>query len=63
MAPEPDTGSFLTERRVAGLLGAALVATAGYWFVTRIELLEGLLFFLVFAVVFSALNYAVYRYD
>ena len=63
MAQDPHVDQFLTERRVAGLLGAAVVATAGYWLVTRIDLLEGVLFFLVFAVVFSALNYALYRFD
>ena len=57
----PNT--YLSERRVLGLLGAAVVATAGYWFVTRIEPLEVVLFFLVFGVVFVALDYAVYRYD
>ena len=63
MAREADMDQFLTERRVAGLLGAAVVATAGYWFVTRIDFLEGIVFFLVFATVFSALNYALYRFD
>ena len=56
-------GPFLTERRVLGLLGAAVVATIGYWLVTQIPLVEVVLFFLIFAAVFASLNYAVYRYD
>lgn len=69
--PDP----FLTERRVVGLLGAALLATVGYWVATliggamgywvveRIGGLQMVLFFLVFATVFTGLNYALYRYD
>lgn len=63
MARETTREPFLTERRVLGLLGAAVVATIGYWAVTRIDPLETVLFFLVFAAVFAGLNYAVYRYD
>ena len=63
MARETAEGPFLTERRVLGLLGAAVVATIGYWLVTRIGWLEVVLFFLVFAAVFAGLNYALYRYD
>lgn len=55
--------SFLTERRAVGLVGAALLATAGYWFVTRIGYVELLVFFLIFAAVFTGLNYAMYRYE
>ena len=54
---------FLTERRVLGLVGASIVATAGYWLVTPIGSLEALLFFVVFLAVFAGLNYAVFRYD
>lgn len=54
---------FLTERRVIGLLGAAVVATVGYWLVTRIAFVEVVLFFLIFAAVFAGLNYALFRYD
>lgn len=63
MARDHADAPFLTERRVLGLLGAAVVATAGYWLVTRIGPVEVLLFFLVFAAVFAGLNYALYRYD
>ena len=62
-AGDSPPGPFLTERRVVGLLGAALLATAAYWAVTRISGLEVVLFFLVFATVFTGLNYALYRYD
>lgn len=54
---------FLTERRVLGLLGASLLATVGYGVVTGISLLHGAIFFFIFAVVFSVLNYAVWKYD
>lgn len=63
MARKQAEGPFLTERRVLGLLGAAVVATIGYWLVTRIGWLEVVLFFLIFAAVFAGLNYALYRYD
>lgn len=59
-APEPP---FLTERRAIGLLGAAVLATAGYAVVTGIGVLEITLFFVIFAAVFTALNYALWRYD
>lgn len=59
---EPDR-PFLSERRAIGLLGAAVIATAAYGFVTGISLLEGAIFFVIFAIVFTALNYAVWRYD
>lgn len=62
MTRDADHGAFLTERRVAGLVVAGLVATLGYWFVTRIGYLELLLFFLIFTAVFTGLNYALYRY-
>lgn len=63
MSPDAPDGPFLTERRIAGLLVAAVVATAGYWLVARIELLQLVVFFLIFAAVFAGLNYLVYRYD
>jgi hypothetical protein len=63
MATEPPSGPFLTERRVLGLAGAAVVATIGYWAVTRIALLEAIVFFVIFAAVFTGLNYAIHRYD
>lgn len=63
MTRDVADGTFLTERRVLGLLAAGLVATVGYWFVTRIGYLELLLFFLIFTAVFTGLNYALYRYD
>lgn len=63
MATEPPSGTFLTERRVIGLVGAAVVATVGYWLVTRIDLLEAVVFFVIFAAVFTGLNYAIHRYD
>lgn len=61
---EADPGDpFLTERRVLGLLGASLLATVAYGVVTGISLLHGVVFFVIFALVFAGLNYAVYRYD
>ena len=63
MARDTGAGPFLTERRVLGLLGAAVIATVGSWLVTRIGTVEVLIFFLIFAAVFGGLNYAVYRYD
>lgn len=54
---------FLTERRLAGLLGAAVLATVAYGLVTDISWLNAVVFFVVFLVVFSILNYAVWRYD
>lgn len=63
MARDDSDGPFLTERRAVGLVGAALIATVGYWFVTRIGYVELLVFFLIFAAVFTGLNYAMYRYE
>lgn len=68
MATEPPEGPFLTERRVLGLIGAAVLATVAYWVVTvgfgnTIDLLQVVVFFLIFAAVFTGLNYAVHRYD
>lgn len=63
MARGASDRSFLTERRAVGLVGAAFLATVGSWFVTRIGYVELLLFFLIFAAVFTGLNYAVYRYE
>jgi len=63
LAESEVEGPFLTERRVVGLLGASVIATAAYGVVTRISLLEGVIFFVIFALVFAGLNYAVYRYD
>lgn len=64
--PETTRGAieaFLTERRVAGLLGAAVLATVAYGLVTRISWLNAAIFFVIFLAVFSLLNYAVWRYD
>jgi len=63
MAVGDPEAPFLTERRVLGLLGASLLATVAYGVVTDITLLNGVIFFVVFSVVFVGLNYAVYRYD
>lgn len=64
MMAEPDPqGRFLTERRALGLLGATLIATIAYGVVTNISLLEGVIFFVIFAAVFSLLNWAVWKYD
>ena len=61
-AADPD-GPFFTERRAAGLLGAAVVATVAYGLVTNISWLNAAIFFVIFAVVFTGLNYALWRYD
>lgn len=61
---EGDAGTaFLTERRALGLLGASVLATVAYGVVTGISPLEAAVFFVIFAIVFTALNYALYRYD
>lgn len=54
---------FLSERRALGLLAASVLATGGYAIATGIQPLESVVFFVIFAVVFTALNYAVWRYD
>ena len=65
---EPDR-PFLSERRVLGLLGAAVLATVAYGLVTiylyenSFDLLRWIIFFVIFAVVFTGLNYALWRYD
>lgn len=63
MADHEPQGAFLTERRILGLLGASLIATVAYGLVTHFNLLEGAIFFVIFTAVFTALNYAVWRYD
>lgn len=69
MAETEPEGRFLSERRALGLLGAAVLATAAYGVVTvylfdnPFDLLRWVIFFVVFALLFTALNYAVWRYD
>mgnify|MGYP000047144671 CR=1 FL=1 len=63
MAEQKPERPFMSERRAIGLLGAAVLATVAYGVVTGISLLEGAIFFVIFALVFTALNYAVWRWD
>lgn len=63
MATGDRAHGFLTTRRAAGLLGASLLATVAYGVVTHIGPANAVVFFVVFVLVFTGLNYALYRYD
>ena len=63
MSESDHEAPFLTERRVLGLLGAAVIATVAYGVVTDISLLNALIFFVIFMAVFTGLNYALHRWD
>lgn len=69
MADADRDTPFLSERRALGLIGAALVATIAYGFVTialyanPFDLTRWVIFFVVFALVFTGLSYLVWRSD
>lgn len=63
MAGSDSEAPFLSERRVLALLGASVLATVAYGLVTDISLLNAVIFFVIFAIVFSGLNYALHRWD
>ena len=62
MSESDHEAPFLTERRVLGLLGAAVIATVAYGVVTDISLLNAVIFFVIFAVVFTVVYVAFTRY-
>lgn len=63
MAAGDTDPPFFSGRRVAGFIGAAVIATVAYGVVTDISPLNAVVFFVIFTLVFTGMNYAVWRYD